>query len=559
MLTYDPVEVSNEFHVEPPEGGPLRPFRLTDVQADLLPKIWQRQLEGPSYHIILKARRMGVTSGVQYLALWKLCTTKNYVVSNIAHNESSATLIARYLHLFFDTAPSWFHDAMACSPSCDHPAVSCAFRYRRQDYWEMIWGSRLQIFTASSQDAARATGSQFLHLSEAAYYPDAERLTRSLMPTLPKLKPGVVVVVESTGAGAEGWFYEEYMRAKEAEAARAEGKNPANLFVPHFYPWFYDSRYRLEGELFPDERYSDEEEYLRSLGVDDQALLFRRYVIENEFGGDQDAFRQEYPSTEEDAFRRAELSVFPYARLRAQAQRAQEGIAGELVRRVSGYELFRKEGSPLRIFREPDRKKTYLIGADPAVTASQSSDYAAAVVVTEYGGKLEVVASLQVKADVESFGEQLIKLARYYNNAMICPEQNSGAGRHLISYLLRRGYPRLWQNRDMIKRGVPLKEAIGWSTTRVSKEMLVSEMIAALWQDSIILTDKRIIAEMFDYTERPAGRERYGPLSRDGHDDLVMATMISLVAWKLGHPRKLVDTSRWDTYLSILRKMGVPA
>lgn len=554
-----PYDYMHLFLIEPPEGGELLPFHPTDVQADLLPKIWDPSLRGPSYHVVLKARRMGVTAGVQYLAFSKLVTTKNYVVSDIAHRDDSAAAIARYLKLYWETMPEDLVLSLACSPSCDHPDISCAFRYRRERYWQMIWGSKLQIYTAGSEDAARATGSQFLHLSEAAFYPDAAKLMRGLMPTLPKSTPGAFVVVESTGAGAEGWFYETYQMAKEAEAARLEGRNPSFLFRPHFYPWYADSRYRIDGPLEPDSRFAEEEEYLRGLGLDDSALNFRRYIIDNEFGGDQEAFRQEYPTTESDAFRRPDLALFPHSRLRAQLQRAKKPKPMTLYKKAGRYHAGDDPNSHLWIYEEPKPNAVYLLAADPAVTAGRKSDYAAAVVWGQAGQKLEVKATLRTKADVESFGGRIEALGRYYNTATICPDQSSGVGRHLIAYLMRRSYPRLWQNRDLLKRGLPLKETIGIPLTRVTKELIVSEMVAALWQDSVILNCSRLIDEMMDYTENPPSkRERYGPLSSDGHDDLVDAAMIGLEAWMLGNPKKIVDTSGWDTYLDILRKMGVP-
>lgn len=553
-----PYRYQHRFRIQPPEGGDLKPFKPTDVQKVLLPKIWEQQKKGPSYHIILKARRMGVTAGVQFLAFAKLVTTPNYVVADIAHRDDSAAAIAYYLKLFWDTMPEELAASLSCGERCNHPQLSCAFRYRREQYWEFVWGSQLKIFTASSEDAARATGSQFLHLSEAAYYPDAARLMRSIMPTLPKGQPGAVVVVESTGQGAEGWFYETYQKAKEAEALRNEGKEPSFLFVPHFFPWYMDSRYRLDTPLIPDERYEEEEQYLRSLGIPDSALAFRRYVIENEFGGDQDAFRQEYPTIEEDAFRRPDLGVFPYGRLVAQQSKAKPPQRMRLIKAAGAIQAVADDTSPLFVFCLPEPGRRYLIGADPAVTASEKSDYAAAVVIYQNAGRLEVAATLQVRADVEAFGKQLLDLARYYNTAHICPDQSSGAGRHIISYLLRKGYSALWQNRELLKRGLPFRETIGMPLNRVTKEMIVSMMQAALWQDTIVLNCPRLIKEAFDYTEHPpGGRQRFGPISRTGHDDLLDACMIAIAAYQIGAPRQLPDRSGWRTYLETLRSLGV--
>lgn len=557
LLGLDPISITDRYFIEPAEGGALVPFHPTDVQRDFLPKVWEAQKTGPSYHVVLKARRMGISSGVQFLAYAKLVTTKNYVVSVISHDEASAKLISRFWRLFWELQPTDVRRHLVCSPTrCPHRLGECAFRVNRWDeHWEMTWGSRLYIFTAGSANAARAYGAQFIHLSEAAFYPDAGTLMKALMPTLPKNQPGCVVVVESTGAGAQGWFFETYKRAKEAESERKEGKNVSFLFRPHFYPWYADSRYRIEGmELGT---LSEEEEYLRRLGCDDAQLAFRRYAVENEFGGDEDSFRQEYPTTEEDAFLKGDLSIFPYARLKAQLQDGLKPTPSVIITRSKRLVAAESPSSKLWIYEQPQPRGRYLIGADPAVVATKLSDYAAAVVWGRKGTRLCVMATLELKADVETFGKELITLAKFYNNATICPERNSGAGRHLISYLLQKGYGQIWQDREMVKKGVELKETLGWATTRVSKEMLISEMVADLYESSISLNCPRLIRQLMDFVKNPKGRERWGPASPSGHDDLAMAAMIGLAAWKIGAPKEVVDTSAWQTYLDTLRRLRV--
>ncbi|MEM4217855.1 MAG: hypothetical protein QXZ09_07510, partial [Candidatus Methanomethylicaceae archaeon] len=555
LLTDDPAAAASLFVVRPEQGGAFVPFQLRPAQKDLLHKIYARASSGEAaMEVILKARRMGVSAAIEYLAATRALIRPNYHVVVVAHNIDAARDIADYFRCFVDHMPEQLKSAYVCDePSCTHAQLKCMYIQRDRMERRFAWGSRIQVSTAGSPEAERAKGSNFLHLSEAAFYDDPQALISALMPTRAKggKQYDQYVIVESTASGSN-WFRELYEMGKEAEEKRKMGEPTFVAWRSHFYPWFWDDRYRMDelledGKLPPDPRFDDEEEFLRSTyGLDDGQLAFRRYVILNEFGGSADAFRIEYPSNDIEAFLAESSSVFSAAALEYQVSQA--AVDPRPVDITAGKaRLVDSPGSGLYVFKERNPTAAYLIGVDPTVGVAVPSskkdevDNAAAVVVTEVGGTLVVVASYQGVADVETFADIVIRLGRYYNDAVICPEVATGEGQHFLACLRRMGYTRIWRPREIAKIDWDVSGSYGWKTSGVTKGRLVSELQAALEGRSLIVSDRRIISELESFA-RHAKRTKIGGSWRYAavpgkHDDMVMALGIALCAWIDNPPR----------------------
>ena len=92
----------------------------------------------------------------------------------------------------------------------------------------------------------------------------------------------------------------------------------------------------------------------------------------------------------------------------------------------------------LRIFREPEPNKQYVIGADPAGgKMNPNNDDSSAQVLDK--SHQEQVAHLINRIEPGIFGDYLGQLARYYNNAGVLPERNNHG--HAVILYLRNHYP----------------------------------------------------------------------------------------------------------------------
>ena len=101
--------------------------------------------------------------------------------------------------------------------------------------------------------------------------------------------PGTMVILESTANGCD-YFKELWDRAVNGD----------NDFVPVFFPWHEMKEYRRKYDGF--QLTKAETVLKKAYNLDNEQLAWRRWCIRNNCGGDEQLFRQEYPSAPEEAF-----------------------------------------------------------------------------------------------------------------------------------------------------------------------------------------------------------------------------------------------------------------
>ena len=157
-----------------------------------------------------------------------------------------------------------------------------------------------------------------------------------------------------------------------------------NEFIPIFLPWFTEPLYKkgfpsdVELEQFKDEvnRYdigvngekvhTTEYNLMKKFNLTYEQLNWRRYTIANKCNGDLDKFKQEYPSTPEEAFIASGRPKFNIKALNKYAEKTKEGTRGYLLEE-NGMLIFEPdEKGYIEIWEEPDPYKSYSIGADVA-------------------------------------------------------------------------------------------------------------------------------------------------------------------------------------------------
>lgn len=178
-------------------------------------------------------------------------------------------------------------------------------------------GSSFWIGTAGQRSFGRGDTISDLHLSEAAFYDDPERIRDGLFPAAENGE----ITIESTGNGRGNWFHQM------AQAAR-DGSG----FQLFFYPWrglascslalSPESERILLGSLNP----VWEEPELYADGVSLSQLAWRRERITSDYGSNLERFKENYPLHFEECFRPAGLSFFPKARFRPTQAWQQHGL-----------------------------------------------------------------------------------------------------------------------------------------------------------------------------------------------------------------------------------------
>ena len=397
--------------------------------------------------------------------------------------------------------------------------------------------SAMRVAHAKNVLAGTGTTQHFLHLSEAAKYPSnvCHLLESSFMPSL-HLKPGTVCINESTA-----YIGGDYFRSccERAMSGKSEWR-----FV--FAPWYFDKRYVLPLKKGEKIHLDDVEKsilriakkgqqygnyFVPPMDVRPEQFKWRRFIISGREDG-ENIFKQEYPTTYEEAWITTDFNVFRRDKLYEMRQHLKNPIRlaeilpdGRLV--DSPRSQMGSEDSYLAIWEEPQPGERYDIGVDTSA-GLEEGDFCVAEVWKR--SNLEQVAEFRVRLDAMELGEKLFWLAHYFNTAQIALEMAS-TGFACNAQLQRLGYPYLyiWRHRE---RSFPtLSTYTGWKTTRESKSYMVSVTNSFIMKNQITIHSHVLWNEMSDFVRIPGMSEGYDQYrGNNGYDDCVMAAMIGLIA-----------------------------
>ena len=246
----------------------------------------QRAATGKVRAAIIKARQMGCTTYCQSRYFHRTHFTPNLTAFILAHMAQSTQRIFEMTARFIENLPEGMR-----------------FPLLKDNRHEIVTavGSSYAVGTAGSADVGRGLTVQLFHASECAFYENADALSTGLMQAVADV-PGTEMIFESTANGPGNFFYDLVMGA-------VAGKNG---YIAIFTPWYWQAEYKVlpglqESELDKDERNLFELYTLDGLTL--EHLAWRRRKIA-EYGGKIWKFHQEYPTTIEESFIKAEGRFF---------------------------------------------------------------------------------------------------------------------------------------------------------------------------------------------------------------------------------------------------------
>lgn len=180
---------------------------------------------------------------------------------------------------------------------------------------------------------------------------------------------------------------------------------------------------------------------------------------------------------------------------------------------------------PLRIFKMPDAKRSYTIGAD-AASGRAALDYAAAAGVDDDTG--EHVFSYKAHVEPADFGDQLLVLGTLFKGrnaqALMVPEINNH-GLVTVNRLRAIGYTRIYTRQIWDTIEAKMGSQVGWQTSVKSRPMLINRARNALADGRCLIPDIELLDEAATFVLTDEGKEEHQP---GCHDDLLFAWMLAL-------------------------------
>jgi hypothetical protein len=514
------------------KDGELAPFRLWQPQLRLHSVLSDLKERGKLQRVIvLKARQEGIstyTEGRIFHASHFTPNTKNVVIT---HDKESGSSIFTMCHLFYESLPPHLRPMTRFSSKKE---IVFENPDKKERYKNPGLRSRLEVYTAGKKSVGRSTTIHNLHCSELASWSFASDTVPSLLPTVPK-NTNSLVVYESTAKGVGNFFHREWLRAEDG----------SSNFVPFFLAWFDLDKYRWpftdekEKQAFKEHLNDEEKELMAQFHLDLEQLYWRRLEIA-ELSGDLEFFRQEYPSTAEEAFIVSGVPVFDRAKLRMMSLKCKPPrFRGDLTEKGPRP----NEDGPLKIWRTPEPGAIYTVGVDVA-DGGEQGDYSCAEVWRKLPAPYvaEQVAEWHGHLDPYNFAHIVERLGRWYNEALVAVEINA----HGLATQneLQRGYWNLYRQEYYDRYDNKPTKKLGWETTLRSKKLLISFGTHCISDMTILVHSDKLIREAMTFVRDESGG---ASASGNGYDDRIMAALIGLFVMHQAVNEEPVESADFQT------------
>lgn len=495
--------------------------RLRDKLAEL------RSLGKPVRIIILKARQMGFSTYAEADGFMQTVTHKYFNSTIIAHEDMASQNLYNMFKTYYDNLP----DALKPMRKRNN-AKELLFENPTSDDIEKARNPGLQsavkVATAKNTATGRSQTIHFLHCSEVAFWENPKETVTGLFQCVP-MSPKTTIIIESTANGVGDYFYETWQNA-------VEGKND---FIPLFFAWWEMDEYAIPFDDEEDKqefikevnyKYKDQEgntihtdEYLLMKQYPEityEKLKWRRWCIANNCYGDIDKFHQEYPSCPEEAFISSGRPVFNTNILREYQKMTKDGEVGYLTEKGDNVIFIPDKNGNLEIWKHPEEEGYYCVGGDVA-EGLITGDYSVGIAANN---NFDICAMWRGHIDPDLFGDELVKLAKYYNNAYLGVENNNH-GLTTLKSIQRKEYWNIFFTKNYDKISDTLTQKMGWSTNSKTKPLMINKLIEYIRNRWVGIKSKIIIKELLTYVKDDRGITN----AQSGcNDDTVMALAITI-------------------------------
>lgn len=273
-----PYFASNFLKIKTKNEG-IAPFILSNIQSDAYYKIQQRKKQGkPCRIIFLKSRQVGMSTLTEARFFHNILFNKAKNAFVLADKSDSTKNLFTMTKRYYENLPD---------------ALKIPLKKDSTEELAFITDSSFRVGTAGSKSVGRSMTINYFHGSEVAFWANANEIVSGMLQTIPdSLESELVLESTANGTSGTGAFFYNLVQA---------GLNPKSDYLTLFYAWYQQNEYRRK--IIEPIRWNEEElELKRIYNLDDEQLAWRRAKLEGEFKGREYLFKQEYPSSIQEAF-----------------------------------------------------------------------------------------------------------------------------------------------------------------------------------------------------------------------------------------------------------------
>jgi hypothetical protein len=521
-------------HIKDKNSRQIIPFILNRPQRRVVKLLEADRRAGmPMRMIILKARQWGGSTVVEMYMAWIQSELSSNCHAIVCGAEKTGTQVV--LNLYSDMLA---HYPEALWKGDSKPKLKSTRGILQLEGRD----NRIYLAASTNPNAVRGVDASLVHLTEAAYWKatagkDPWDAVRAIYCSV-AMSEMTMIVMESTADGVGSFFHEEWLRAES-------GKSDMRAV---FVAWHEIKAYSLHFNSQEQARqlWQQMDDYEKNLWTTEHLTLeqIHWYHRRRREMKEHSKMKSEFPTTALEAFTSSSTNVFPMERTNILRRQCRQPIAyGDICSRagaltgpraLQGVGFRNDSEGLLHIWAFPEEGAKYVVAVDIG-GLSDKADWSVILVLCN-GAKPEVVAQWRSHLDHDLLVWKAAMIARYYNDAILAFESNtlesenrSGSAEAayaqgaLILHELYRHYRNLY--RRTVEDGGGSHHLPGFHTNRQTKQMIISELIAAV-RDGRYIERSTDACDEFDCYER---RQNGSYAARQGrHDDLLMTRAIGL-------------------------------
>lgn len=529
LARVDPFSLIEDGHLTiKTKAGEMVPFVMNKAQRhlhDIIKGLWENNKIIRIF--ILKARQLGVSTYIEALIFAITSQLENQNATIIADDLDGSNYIFDMSKLYQEKLP-------------EHLRTPTKKSNEKKLEFDGIH-SQIIIDTAENKDAGRKYTFRIAHLSEYAFFKRAEELMVGLSQAVPSL-PRTMVIKETTANG--------FNFAKDEWDTLEEGRSEE---LAIFIPWFWGEEYSMdvpEGFIIGDTRQgiiTKDEPIIKSRivkeGMDriNERLQWRRWCILNNCGMGSDAnklanFKQEYPSTPEEAFKASGETFFDKDEVVEQLDHVKPPIfRADIVKVNTKFELRISPEGLYEFYEKAHMNEEYVLGGD--ASSGSGLDYGVLVVRSKLTNK--ICASFRGKVDTDELEERAYMIGSYFNDAIAAIENDKFG--FAVNQKLKQRYGNMFFQEVYDEKLKKKRKKFGWETNTKTRPLMLAQMQEEIHQGALRLENKVLMKECLTFIRNP---ETGKVEAQSGcNDDFVIACAISGMVRQL-RPIKKINTSR---------------